>query len=69
MSAHARKETREEAIARWERMGYLDPSCSGCREFYDSGKHPFDVHAPSHKASDRCESGKRPHCTCGDCGW
>lgn len=22
---------------------------------------------PNHKASDRCESGKRPHCTCDIC--
>jgi hypothetical protein len=61
------KEDRLAMITRWEREGRLDPNCPGCREFYDSPKLPIDVFAPSHKASNGCESGKRPHCTCDTC--
>lgn len=61
------RETREEMIARWERMGSLDPNCPSCKEFYDNPKHPSDVFAPNHRPSDRCQSGKRPHCTCDTC--
>jgi hypothetical protein len=60
-------ETREQAIARWEASGYLDPSCRGCEQFYLSPKKPFDVFAPGHMASRSCESGKHPHCTCDVC--
>lgn len=62
-----RPETREEMISRWEKEGRLDPICPGCREFYESPKFPTDVFAPNHKASNGCESGKRPHCTCDTC--
>ena len=56
---------RQERIKRMERMGLLDPDCSGCREFY---KHPtVSPFAPNHNASEGCESGKRPHCTCDAC--
>lgn len=56
---------REEKIARMEADGMLDPSCTGCREFYD---HPtVNPFAPAHKPSPRCESGKHPHCTCDTC--
>lgn len=27
----------------------------------------YGLHGPSHDASDRCESGKRPHCSCDTC--
>ena len=58
-------ETREQKIARLEAQGRLDPNCAGCKEFYE---HPnVDPFAPNHKASDYCESGKRPHCTCDIC--
>lgn len=60
-------ETREEAIARWEREGWLDRDCPGCQDFYTFTGYPFDYHAPNHKASPGCESGKRPHCTCASC--
>jgi hypothetical protein len=29
--------------------------------------HNDDEMMPSHDASPRCESGKRPHCTCDTC--
>lgn len=63
-------ETPAQQIARWERDGYADKDCPGCCEFYaavEKGKLPADVFAPSHKARPRCESGKRPHCTCDTC--
>jgi hypothetical protein len=60
-------ETREAMIARWERQGFLDPACRGCREVYDSPKRPSEVFGPGHKASDRCRSGKYPHCSCDTC--
>lgn len=59
-------ETREEQVARWERDGLLDPTCAGCQEFYRSAM-PTSTFAPSHKASDGCQSGKRHHCTCDRC--
>lgn len=58
-------ETRVERLARLEAMGLIDPTCAGCREWYE---HPnADPFAPHHKASNLCESGKRPHCTCEVC--
>ncbi len=37
---------------------------SDCAQCERQGKGAF---APSHDASGRCESGKRPHCTCDRC--
>ncbi len=59
-------ETREQKIARLEALGMLDSACPGCRERYEA-KDPTSVFAPNHKASDRCRSGKRPHCSCDTC--
>lgn len=58
--------TKAEVIAHMESLGHLDPTCPGCRVFY-AAEHPESHFAPSHKASRRCESGKRPHCTCDTC--
>ncbi len=55
----------EEKAAVLARMD-LDPDCKSCKEFYNAA-NPLLVHAPRHKASSRCESGKRPHCTCDTC--
>lgn len=60
-------ETREEMVKRWEASGWLKQDCARCKKFYASPGKPTDVHGPSHRASDRCESGKRPHCTCDTC--
>ena len=62
-------ETRAEQIMRWEQEGRLDPQCIFCcRDFYaNHGCLPSEVFAPNHKASEGCESGKRPHCTCDTC--
>lgn len=35
--------------------------CAYCDEYGD------DPNMPYHDASPRCESGKRPHCTCDTC--
>jgi hypothetical protein len=35
--------------------------CAYCDEWGD------DPNMPYHEASTRCESGKRPHCTCDTC--
>jgi len=63
------QETRYAQVGRMEREGDLDPMCAMCRdEFYSrTDTMPCDVFAPRHKASSRCESGKRPHCTCDTC--
>ncbi len=62
-------ETREQAIARLEASGDLDPGCAFCqREIYSQTQAmPQDVFCPRHKASSRCQSGKRAHCTCDTC--
>jgi hypothetical protein len=61
------RETRSEALARWERMGWLVRDCPGCKEFYDTPEYPWAVFAPSHEVRDRCESGLKPHCSCPVC--
>jgi hypothetical protein len=35
--------------------------------YCDREREAGNKHFPSHDASDRCESGKRPHCTCNVC--
>lgn len=59
-------ETEQERNARLERLGVMDPNCPSCKPFYEAAS-PLDVMMPRHKASDRCESGKRPHCSCDAC--
>lgn len=55
-------------IRELEASGDLDPDCQSCRADHypvlERGEVPF---APRHRASNRCESGKRPHCTCDVC--
>jgi hypothetical protein len=62
-------ETRDEQVARMERDGQLDHACGMCqREYYARpDTMPADVFAPRHKASSRCQSGGRSHCTCDTC--
>jgi len=61
--------TITERIATLERAGRLDPTCRGCDEHYRHYRagHEDPPFAPSHKASETCRSGKRPHCTCDTC--
>lgn len=59
-------ETREERIARLEKLGMLDPGCASCVEFYEA-EDPAMHFAPSHRSGARCRSGGRPHCTCDTC--
>lgn len=59
---------------RWERLAqhgafrevngsvYYD-DCATCQGYLAEGRSFFPPHVPS----DRCESGKRNHCTCGIC--
>jgi hypothetical protein len=64
---------REANIARLEGLGVLDPNCKYCQQEY----YPFyrfqwvkgkeGPMGPRHTASPRCQSGKRPHCTCSTC--
>ncbi len=62
-------ETIEERIARYEKYGIINPSCKTCQEvFYPALKcGEIVIMAPKHIASNYCESGKRPHCTCDIC--
>lgn len=57
---------RSEVITRMMSRGDLDPDCPGCQSRY-AAEDPTMVFAPHHKASDRCQSGKRNHCTCDTC--
>lgn len=54
-----------------ESKNLLDPSCKTCNEeFYpllNEGRKMSQINAPSHKASDACESGKHSHCSCDVC--
>ena len=63
--------TAAATIARLEADGRLSPTCRMCQEvFYPAvrdGKPIWNVFAPPHKASPRCQSGKYPHCTCDTC--
>lgn len=63
------RKTREQAIKQMESSGLLDPDCTFCqREIYArTDVMPYNVFCPSHKASSRCQSGKRAHCTCDTC--
>jgi transcription elongation factor Elf1 len=58
-------------IARLEKDGDLDPNCKTCLEhFYPVARdrgNIWNVFAPRHKASSRCESGKHAHCSCDFC--
>lgn len=58
-----REETKEEKIGRLVRERYIFRDCRGCDVFFDNP----DAMAPRHNASSRCQSGKRPHCTCDTC--
>jgi len=62
-------ETRDQAIKRMEKSGLLDPDCKTCRAeaYARTDKMPYDVWMPSHRASSRCRSGGRNHCTCDTC--
>lgn len=54
-----------------ETQGLISSTCQTCAKvFYPHlrrGKKLTDIFAPGHKPSSRCESGKRPHCTCDVC--
>lgn len=53
--------TEDEIKAARERYRLPNGQCKYCDE------HRDDQMMPSHTASSRCESGKRPHCTCDTC--
>lgn len=65
--------TNDEKIAQMEADGNLDPHCPTCQAiFYPHYREkwlPGDLgpFAPPHKPSERCRSGKHPHCTCDTC--
>jgi len=53
---------------RMVKMGAIRPDCQACQEYFGTPDEPRPGGmAPSHRASARCESGKRPHCTCDTC--
>jgi hypothetical protein len=66
-------ETREQTKARLETLQVIAPNCAGCEDVYRAlenrpGAFPLDLlNGPRHKPSDKCESGKHPHCTCDVC--
>lgn len=62
-------ETIGEFISRLEQLEELDPNCKTCKKIFypEYLKGNRNIFAPRHKASDRCRSGKNPHCTCDTC--
>ncbi len=60
-----------EYILDLENKGLIDRFCKTCQEVtipkLKNGAKLSDIFVPSHKASNRCESGKHPHCTCDTC--
>ena len=54
-----------------EISGDIDPTCETCiKIFYPNlrqGVKIYNIFAPRHKASNRCQSGKHPHCSCDIC--
>lgn len=65
ISPFGASETRQERLDRWQVLGTYDPACTYCLEMRE---HPtLNAFMPSHKASPRCRSGHRPHCTCDTC--
>ena len=62
--------TPREIIRECEKVGAIVPGCPGCRDFYTGvlAGYAFSmIFAPRHVPSLRCESGRRPHCTCDTC--
>lgn len=58
-------ETRAERLKRWQERGSYDPDCGYCESI---PAHPtLSPFQPSHKASGRCRSGGRNHCSCDAC--
>lgn len=50
----------EEEPPRWRKRVFDDPTCALCTADW-KGFHP------PHQPSDRCQSGKRQHCSCDTC--
>jgi len=68
------RQVRAEKIRQLESVGAIAPGCAGCKSSYDfiatawapGESLPMFV---NHTADEGCLSGKRPHCTCRECGW
>ena len=53
-------------LDRAEQEGEIVADCPGCRAFYEA-EDPREVCTPRHRASRRCQSGRRAHCSCETC--
>lgn len=66
-----RTQTVDEYLREAEARGDYDPNCKTCVAVFlpevEKGGVLWNVFAPPHKASPRCQSGKYPHCTCDTC--
>lgn len=73
MTIEALVHVRAREIARLEALGQIDPKCLTCQHelypFYREQWTPgaSDPFVPPHQASERCRSGKHPHCSCSAC--
>ena len=60
-----------EKVLKLEENGEFDRFCKTCQSIFlpqiKDGKEIYNIFAPRHKPSDRCRSGKYPHCTCDTC--
>jgi hypothetical protein len=60
-------------IEKWQDLGMEQPPCNECLEAEIEASRCLYCEEtggkfrPPHKASNRCESGKRDHCTCDIC--
>jgi hypothetical protein len=60
MMRSALERVREAALVKFATPNPAHPECATCLEQSVFG-------GPSHEASPRCRSGRRPHCTCDTC--
>jgi len=65
--------TSAEYVERAVSLGTAAPEgeCPSCDRYFwepvNAGEDPRWLIFPRHKASNRCQSGERPHCTCDTC--
>lgn len=58
---------RSAVLAAMEKQGAISPGCKECQGAFYAAPDPINAFYPRHTASFRCESGRRPHCTCDTC--
>lgn len=58
----------EKALQQSEDSGLLDPTCPTCKKVYEALRAGRQwPPGPAHRPSSLCQSGQKPHCSCGAC--